>query len=109
MQAKDSLTGLSRLTGAPILFLSLSLSLSSSSLQLHCILLSFFLKFILPNYNPFPIVSAVGAANDVGFVFRGMLGSLSSSDVADGCVGKRAKRRWTSITGLFTEDAYEQS
>jgi len=53
----------------------------------------------------------LGAANDrcaVGFAFRRMLGPQSSSDVVDGCVGKRAKREWTSISGLFTEDAYSK-
>ena len=33
----------------------------------------------------------------------------SADASADGCVGKRANLRLTSITGLFTEDAYQQS
>ena len=33
----------------------------------------------------------------------------SDSDVADGRVGKRVKRRCISITSLFTEDTFQQS
>ena len=62
-----------------------------------------------------PKITAEGT-EEISSVLRGVkkriacsLEVYSDSDVADGRVGKRVKRRCISITGLFTEDAFQQS